>query len=128
MSPFPGNHHFGDTAEVRRVGNETKIKMLEEPDISSLLNALNSNRLLLARTRICLARLQKNPRRYYGRIEVNAPRKIAYMINITPGLARRVLEDPRFQEDSTLNIGIMKKSERLLTVRNHLSTSSLLMY
>lgn len=90
--------------------------MLEEPDISSLLEALNSNRLLLARTRICLARLQKNPRRYHGRIEVSPHRKIAYMINITPGLARRVLEDPRFQEDPYLNVGVMKKSERLLMV------------
>ena len=90
--------------------------MLEEPDISSLLDALNSNRLLLARTRICLSRLQKNPRRYHGRIEVNAPRKIAYMINLTPGLARRVLEDPRFQEDRNLDVGVMKKSERFLMV------------
>lgn len=90
--------------------------MLEEPDISSLLDALNSNRLLLARTRICLARLQRNPRRYHGRIEVNAPRKIAYMINLTPGLARQVLEDPRFQDDSGIDVGVMKKSERLLRV------------
>jgi hypothetical protein len=90
--------------------------MLEEPDISSLLDALNSNRILLVRTRICLARLQRNPRRYHGRIEVNAPRKIAYMINLTPGLTRRVLEDPRFQEDSNLDVGVMKKSERLLMV------------
>ena len=90
--------------------------MLEEPDISSLLDALNSNRLLLARTRICLTRLQRNPRRYHGRIEVNAPRKIAYMINLTPGLARQVLEDPRFQDDSDIDVGVMKKSERLLRV------------
>jgi hypothetical protein len=90
--------------------------MLEEPDISSLLDALNSNRLLLARTRICLARLQRNPRRYHGRIEVNAARKIAYMINLTPGLARQVLEDPRFQNDSDVDVGVMKKSERLLRV------------
>ena len=90
-------------------------EMLEEPDISSLLDALNSNRLLLARTRICLARLQRNPRRYHGRIEVNAPRKIAYMINLTPGLARLVLEDPRFQ-DAGVHVGVMKKSERLLRV------------
>jgi hypothetical protein len=90
--------------------------MLQEPDISSLLDALNANRLLLARTRICLIRLQKNPRRYHGRIEVNAPRKIAYMINLTPGLARRVLEDPRFHEDADTDIGVMKKSERLLMV------------
>jgi hypothetical protein len=89
--------------------------MLEE-DISSLLDALNSNRLLLARTRVCLARLQKNPRRYHGRIEVNAPRKIAYMISLTPGLAQRVLDDPRFQEEDDLDIGVMKKSERLLQV------------
>jgi hypothetical protein len=92
--------------------------MLEEPDISSLLDALNSNRVLLARTRICLGRLQRNPRRYHGRIEINAPRKIAYMINLTPGLARRVLEDPRFQEDSSLDVGVMKKSERLLMVHS----------
>lgn len=90
---------------------------MEEPDISSLLDALSSNRVLLAQTRICLARLQKNPRRYHGRIEANAPRKIAYMINLTPGLARRVLEDPRFQTDYDLDIGVMKKSERLLKVR-----------
>ena len=91
--------------------------MLEEPDISSLIDALNYNRVLLARTKICLTRLQKNPRRYHGRIEANAPRKIAYMINLTPGLARRVLEDPRLQENGTL-VGVMKKSERLLLVRN----------
>jgi len=91
-------------------------EMLEEPDISSLLDALNSNRLLLARTRICLARLQRNPRRYHGRIEVNAPRKIAYMINLTPGLARLVLEDPRFQDGPGVDVGVMKKSERLLRV------------
>jgi hypothetical protein len=96
--------------------NRETSGMLEEPDISSLLDALNSNRVLLARTRICLARLQRNPRRYHGRIDVNAPRKIAYMINLTPGLARRVLEDPRFQEDSALDVGVMKKSERLLLV------------
>jgi hypothetical protein len=90
--------------------------MLEEPDISSLLDALHSNRVLLARTRICLLRLQRNPRRYHGRIEVNAPRKIAYMINLTPGLAQRVLEDPRFREDSTVDVGVMKKSERLYMV------------
>jgi len=91
--------------------------MLEESDISSLIDALNYNRVLLARTRICLARLQKNPRRYHGRIEANAPRKIAYMINLTPGLATRVLEDPRLQEDCTI-VGVMKKSERLRMVRN----------
>jgi len=108
--------------------------MLEEPDISSLLDALNSNRLLLTRTRICLARLQKNPRRYHGRIDVNAPRKIAYMINLTPGLARRVLEDPRFQEDNALDAGVMKKSERLLLVppsqirRSYLEIQSCGMY
>lgn len=90
--------------------------MLDEPDISSLLDVLNSNRLLLARTRICLTRLQKNPRRYHGRIEVNHPRRIAHMINLTPGLARRVLEDPRFQEESSLDVGVMKKSERLRMV------------
>jgi hypothetical protein len=92
--------------------------MLDEPEISALLDALNSNRILLARTRICLGRLQRNPRRYHGRIEINAPRKIAYMINLTPGLARRVLEDPRFQEDSSLDVGVMKKSERLLMVHS----------
>jgi hypothetical protein len=92
--------------------------MLEEPDISSLLEALNSNRLLLARTRICLSRLQKDPRRYHGRVDISAPRKIAYMINITPGLAKRILEDPRFQEDSSIDVGVMKKSERLLMVRS----------
>lgn len=89
---------------------------MQEEDISSLLDALNSNRLLLARTRVCLARLQKNPRRYHGRIEVNGPRKIAYMINLTHGLAQRVLDDPRFQEEGNLEIGVMKKSERLLQV------------
>ena len=91
--------------------------MLDEPDISSLIDALSYNKVLLARTRICLARLQKNPRRYHGRIEANAPRKIAYMINLTPGLARRVLDDPRLQEDSTV-VDVMKKSERLRMVRN----------
>jgi hypothetical protein len=91
--------------------------MLEEADISSLIDALSYNRVLLARTRICLTRLQKNPRRYHGRIEANAPRKIAYMISLTPGLARRVLEDPRLQEDGTF-VGVMKKSERLNMVRN----------
>jgi hypothetical protein len=90
--------------------------MFDEPDVSSLLDVLNSNRLLLARTRICLIRLQKNPRRYHGRIEANHPRKIAYMINLTPGLARRVLEDPRFREESNIDVGVMKKSERLLRV------------
>ena len=90
--------------------------MLEEPDITSLLDALNSNRLLLARTRICLTRLQRNPHRYHGRIEVNAPRKIASMITLTPGLAQRVLEDPRFQDFGDLDIGVMKASERLLLV------------
>ena len=90
--------------------------MLEEPDISSLLDALQSNRLLLARTRICLARLQRNPRRYHGRDEVNAPRKIANIINLTPGLTRRVTEDPRLQVDPELDIGVMKKSERLALV------------
>jgi len=92
--------------------------MLEEPDVTSLLDALNTNRPLLARTRICLARLQKNPRRYDGRLEVNNARKIAYMINLTPGLARRLLEDPRFQDEDDLDIGVMKKSERLLMVNS----------
>jgi len=102
----------------RETGQIPKRRMLEEPDITSLLDALNTNRPLLARTRICLARLQKNPRRYHGRLEVNNARKIAYMINLTPGLARRLLEDPRFQDDDE-DIGVMKKSERLLMVCFH---------
>lgn len=61
-------------------------------------------------------RLQRNPRRYYGRMEVNAPRKIACMINSTPGLTRRVLEDPRVQSVQDLDVGVMKKSERLIMV------------
>lgn len=97
--------------------------MLEEPDISSLLDALQSNRLLLARTRICLARLQRNPRRYHGRDEVNAPRKIAHIINLTPGLARRVMDDPRLQVDAELDVGVMKKSDRLALVRPQSSIS-----
>ena len=35
----------------------------------------------------------------------------------TPGLAQRVLEDPRLQIDESLDIGVMKKSERFLLVR-----------
>jgi len=90
--------------------------MSEEHDISSLLDALQSNRPLLARTRVCLARLQRNPRRYYGRDEVNAPRRIAKTIYHTPGLARRVMEDPRLQIDAGFDVGVMKKSERLAMV------------
>ena len=90
--------------------------MLDERDISSLIDALNANRVLLARTRICLIRLQKNPRRYHGRSAVNPPRKIADMIINTPGLAQRVLEDPRLQDDGGIDIGVMKKSERFLLV------------
>lgn len=90
--------------------------MLDEGDISSLIGALNANRVLLARTRICLIRLQKNPRRYHGRSDVNPPRKIADMIINTPGLAQRVLEDPRLQDNGGMDIGVMKKSERLLLV------------
>jgi hypothetical protein len=112
----PTSTPFGHTAESKEQSEERR-EMLEEPDISSLIDALNDNRVLLARTRICLTRLQKNPRRYNGRIEANAPRKIAYMINLTPSLARRVLEDPRLQEDGTI-VGVMKKSERLRMVQN----------
>jgi len=38
------------------------------------------------------------------------------MINLSPGLVRQVLEDPRFQDDGGLDIGVMKKSERLFRV------------
>lgn len=38
------------------------------------------------------------------------------MINLTPGLARLVLEDPRFQDGPDVDVGVMKKSERLLRV------------
>jgi len=89
--------------------------MLEEPDISLLLDALRSNRLLLARTRICLDRLERNPRRYHGD-EFSAPRRIAYIIHLTPGLSRRVKEDPRLQVDAGFDVGVMKKSERLALV------------
>jgi hypothetical protein len=91
--------------------------MLDERDISSLIDALNANRVLLARTRICLIRLQKNPRRYHGRSDVNPSRKIADMIINTPGLSQRLLEDPRLQDDGSVDIGVMKKSERLFMVR-----------
>ena len=90
--------------------------MVEERDISSLLDALQSNRHLLARTRVCLARLERNPRRYYGRDEVNTPRRIAAIIYQTPGLTRRVMEDPRLQVDAGFDVGVMKKSERLVMV------------
>ena len=90
--------------------------VLEEPDISALLEALVSNKLLLARTRVCLRRLQRNPRRYHGRIEGNPARKIAYIIHLTPGLARRVLDDPRFDDDSDIDTGVITTSERLRRV------------
>ena len=70
-------------------------KVWNEPDISSLLDVLSANRTLLACTKICLIRLERNLRPYYGRVEANTPRKIANMINLTPSLARRVLDNPR---------------------------------
>jgi hypothetical protein len=109
-----GGHRGGWMRTARGIGSE---RMLDERDISSLLDALNANRVLLARTRICVIRLQKNPRRYHGRSDVNPSRKIADIIISTPGLAQRVLEDPRLQVDGSIDIGVMKKSERLLMVR-----------
>ena len=87
---------------------------------------------LLARLRIYLTRLERNPPRYFRvppaleALNLNAifdrsygPRAMACLLRYQGVQAQRILDDPRYQVDPSIDSGIITKSERQRLVSPH---------